>query len=323
MMKLEEIGFYTLSDKRAKESSDSSPLWRCEMLVTNRCNFNCPYCRHVGPETDMSLDDALYVLDLWIADGLKNVRFSGGEPTMWPHLVRAVDHCNRSGVERIAISTNGSASREVYDSLLDAGATDFSISFDACCADDCDKMSGNRAQWESLRDTISYLSERTYVTAGVVLTEDNEDTIFDIVQTAQELGFSDIRVIPAAQHARALDVLPDGQSPILEYRRLNAQAGKSVRGLDADDSHRCMLVLDDMAVIGSHHYPCIIYAREGGKPIGKVGPDMRTERIRWMQNHDCQKDGICSGNCLDVCRDYNNTARIFNPNYPLSSKAVK
>ena len=44
-MKLEEIGFYTLDDERAKHASETSPLWRCELLLTNKCNFHCPYCR--------------------------------------------------------------------------------------------------------------------------------------------------------------------------------------------------------------------------------------------------------------------------------------
>ena len=46
--------------------------------------------------------------------------------------------------------------------------------------------------------------------------------------------------------------------------------------------------------------------REYGDPIGKVGPDMRQERARWAETHNCQEDPICKRMCLDVCRDYNN-----------------
>jgi uncharacterized protein YutD len=44
-MKLEEIGFYSLSDQRAKEASCTSQMKRCEMIITEECNFKCPYCR--------------------------------------------------------------------------------------------------------------------------------------------------------------------------------------------------------------------------------------------------------------------------------------
>lgn len=46
-MQLENIGFYTLTDQRAKTASDTSPMMRGEILLTDKCNFNCPYCRGV------------------------------------------------------------------------------------------------------------------------------------------------------------------------------------------------------------------------------------------------------------------------------------
>jgi molybdenum cofactor biosynthesis enzyme MoaA len=109
-MRLEEIGFYTLSDERAAKASGTSPMYRCEMILTSRCNFNCPYCRGLRMmKGDIDFEVAKTALQLWIKDGLKNVRFSGGEPTMYPYLNRLVRMCKEGGVEHIAISTNGSA----------------------------------------------------------------------------------------------------------------------------------------------------------------------------------------------------------------------
>jgi hypothetical protein len=48
-MKLEDIGFYTLSDNRALNVSAWSPMIRCELVLTDRCNFRCPYCRDRRP----------------------------------------------------------------------------------------------------------------------------------------------------------------------------------------------------------------------------------------------------------------------------------
>lgn len=303
---LEDIGFYTLSDFRAGQCSTQSPLWRCELLVTNLCNFACPYCRHVGPLGHMAWQNAQRIFDLWVADGLKNVRLSGGEPTLWPHIVQAVDYLVRHNVERIAISTNGSSDRIMYERLLDAGVSDFSISLDACCASKFYQMSGGKDAWKTVTENIRYLSAHTYVTVGVVLTADNEASMTSIIDAAMQLGCADIRVIPAAQYGHMLANIPVSDMPILEYRRQNANFG--VRGLRTEDCHVCRLVLDDMAVIEDKHYPCIIYAREGGKEIGTIGPTMRTEREVWSITHDCHIDPICSRNCLDVCRDYNNKA---------------
>lgn len=314
-MRLEDIGFYTLSDERARNASHTSRLQRCEVLVTRRCNFMCPYCRRTGPSSDMSWESFRELMGYW--SGLKNIRISGGEPTLWGHLEDAVALCRRSGVERIAISTNGSADSGLYVRLAAAGVNDFSVSLDACCASDAKGMAGGVDAWEEVVNNISLLSSLTYTTVGVVLTPDNESHVLEIVKFAEGLGVSDIRIIPSSDHGNMLnyDVLLGhsmaSPNPILRYRISNMASERPVRGLSPGCNDRCPLVLDDMAVSGGSHFPCIIYLREGGAPIGKVGPGMREERLEWSRSHDTHGDAICSRNCLDVCRDYNNRCREF------------
>ena len=312
---LAQIGFYTLSDARCRVSSDTTPLQRCELILTGRCNFKCPYCRRVGGK-DLPLVDAENIVRLWCAQNLKNIRFSGGEPTLYPGIVQLVKLAKSLGCEHIAISSNGSASKKIYDELIEAGVNDFSISLDACCASDGDIMAGIKGAWDTVVENIRYLSSKTYVTIGCVLTDDNASRVNDIIAFADSLGVADIRIIPAAQNSDRLGnvyVAPEllAKYPILAYRIANIQEGKPVRGLDANDTSTCGLVLDDMAAMGDSHYPCIIYMREGGNPIGKLGPNMRAERKAWSEKHDAKADPICSKNCLDVCIAFNNKHQMF------------
>ena len=306
---LDTIGFYTLTDARARRvaTTESPPLSRCEILLSERCNFRCPYCRRVGgPDADPV--EIKRLLDRWIADGLRAVRFSGGEPTLWPDLIKMVSYAARY-IPRVAISTNGSAPAETYRELFDAGATDFSVSLDACCAADGEQMSGGViGAWERVVESVRYLSARTYVTVGTVLTEKNQERLNDVVQFAHSLGVADIRIIPAAQAGATLPVgeMPVTGHPILQWRWKRLQQGLPVRGLHNGDSPRCSLVLDDMAVMNGRHYPCIIYLREGGAPIGAVGPTMREDRRRWYESHRSDLDPICSRQCLDFCVAHNN-----------------
>lgn len=69
--------------------------------------------------------------------------------------------------------------------------------------------------------------------------------------------------------------------------------------------------MDDMAVAGGFHYPCIIYMREQGDPIGEIDDDIRQKRSEWVHSHDPKSDPICLKNCLDVCVDYNNKVDMF------------
>jgi hypothetical protein len=101
------------------------------------------------------------------------------------------------------------------------------------------------------------------------------------------------------------------------------QNGVGVRGLTEDNYWKCPLVLDDMAVCENQHYPCIIYMREGGKPIGSMMVDsyrlpggmksievIRQERLDWYNKTITLDDPICKKNCLDVCVQFNETAGL-------------
>lgn len=319
--KLEDIGFYTLSDKRAKTSSEKTDLQRCEIILTDKCNFKCPYCRGVREDIKGTLNPeyVIYILEKWIKEGIKNIRFSGGEPSLYDKswFLSFVDHCKINGVERIAISTNGSAKLDYYKQMIDFGVNDFSISLDGCCSAAGEKMNGGIKVWDKIIDNIRELSKLTYTTVGIVFNEDNVEDCYNTIIFADSLGVSDIRVIPSAQYNQALDRLqnlPDtilDRHLILKYRITNIKNGRHVRGIENEDNYKCPLVLDDMAVAGEYHFPCIIYMREQGDPIGKMKDNVRQDRFEWYNNHNCYQDKICKENCLDVCRDYNNKWRDY------------
>lgn len=317
-MKLEDIGFYTLSDQRAKTSSQYSPIMRGEILITDRCNFKCPYCRGIREDCRgiMSEEDFAKISLYW--EPIKNIRFSGGEPTLHPNLIPFVLTAKYlMGADRIAISTNGSADLWYYKALIAAGVNDFSISLDACCAAKGQEMAGVKGLWEKTITNIRELSKLTYVTVGMVFTPDNVEQATESVIFAHSLGVSDIRVISSAQYNQALSglsAIPNEireAHPILNYRLRNFESGRNVRGIRKEDTNKCPLVLDDSAIAGDSHFPCIIYLREQGNPIGRIHKNMRQERYEWFLSHDTHKDQICKNNCLDVCVDFNNAAMRF------------
>jgi MoaA/NifB/PqqE/SkfB family radical SAM enzyme len=253
-------------------------------------------------------------IDLWCeGQPLENIRFSGGEPTYHRNIVDIVQYATNKGIKRVAISTNGSNKIELYDKLLAAGCNDFSISLDAADPVTGDAMAGNIiGAWDKVARSIRYLSDKTYVTVGVVLTPENINNFIEIVSFADSLGVADIRVIPSAQWDQPLPELADidpvilDRHPILKYRVAKFLKGSRVRGILEEKTSKCPLVMDDSVVAGQDHYPCVIYMREQGLPIGKVGSGMRKDRIKWYNDTDTHKDPICKKNCLDVCVDFNN-----------------
>ncbi|MHA2265202.1 MAG: radical SAM protein, partial [Candidatus Thorarchaeota archaeon] len=283
--------------------------------------FNCPYCWPIRDDCQKTIhpDDAHRILEGWIDEGLQNVRFSGGEPTLYRNLPDLIRHCVDGDVKGIAISTNGSADWEVYEELLHAGANDFSVSFDACCSSTAETMSGKAAEFDKIVSNIKWLARMAYTSVGVVLTDDNVSEVAEIVKLADDLGVADVRVIPVAEFGKAaaknfpelteIDTTLLKRFPILKYRLENAFKGNQIRGIQPEDTNKCPLVLDDIAVAGDFHFPCIIYFRQMGDPIGstnKSTKEIRKERYEWFRKHNTHKDRICSGTCLDVCVAYNN-----------------
>lgn len=312
-MNLGEIGFYTLSEERVRTASATSPIIRAELLLTNKCNLHCPYCRGIRNDWggEMSLPLAQDWLTLLGQHELKNVRFSGGEPLLYPLLDILVKGCTRLGVERIAISTNGTGQMEDYKKLICLGVNDFSISLDAACCSVGEVMTGGcKDAWEKTSSTIKELSKLTYVTVGIVFTEVNVGQVSEIIKYVQSLGPADIRIIPSAQYNQGMDMLQVQflGYPILQYRMSKT---RNIRGLEKGDTHKCSIVLDDLAIYGQWHFPCVIYFREGGDPIGKIRENFRLERKKWSEDNDIWKDNICQKNCLDVCKEYNNQKFLF------------
>lgn len=206
--KLEEIGFYTLSDERCKNVSLTSQMKRCEMIINDYCNFSCVYCRGIKSYVwgdrklkQLSLNEIKQNIDYWCEnEPLENIRFSGGEPTLHPNIVDVVSYSKFKGIKRIALSTNGSNSLELYKKLIEVGVNDYSISLDACCAEDGDRMAGGvKGSWDKVTENIRELSKLTYVSVGVVLNEINIEKTIDTIIFADSLGVSDIRIISASQ----------------------------------------------------------------------------------------------------------------------------
>ncbi len=173
--------------------------------------------------------------------------------------------------------------------------------------------------WGRVITNIQELSKKTYTTVGIVVNETNLSQLVGTIELSDSLGVSDIRVISAAQYNQLLHTVKSinpkiiDKYPILRYRINNIIKGRNVRGIQNTDTHICPLALDDMVIMGGYHFPCIIYMREGGDPIGEFDAgnvfnmeDIREDRRKWVQKTNTHCDPICKKNCLDVCIDYNN-----------------
>jgi uncharacterized radical SAM superfamily Fe-S cluster-containing enzyme len=80
--------------------------------ITSSCNLDCPICYTVNKNDDafhMSPEHFGKILAHLKSDHdeLDIINFTGGEPTMNPHLPELLRMCREAGIRRLTISTNG------------------------------------------------------------------------------------------------------------------------------------------------------------------------------------------------------------------------
>ena len=82
--------------------------------LTNRCNMMCDPCfmdaNQVGFVHELSWEEIKTMLDNAISIKPRrqlSVQFSGGEPTLSPHFIRAIRYCREIGYQSVQAATNG------------------------------------------------------------------------------------------------------------------------------------------------------------------------------------------------------------------------
>ena len=108
--------------------------------LTNRCNMMCDPCfmdaNQVGFVHELEWEEIKTILDNAIKIKPRrqmSVQFSGGEPTMSPYFLKAVQYCRQIGYNSVQAATNGiefAKSREFAEAAADAGMRYAYLQFD-------------------------------------------------------------------------------------------------------------------------------------------------------------------------------------------------
>jgi cyclic pyranopterin phosphate synthase len=167
--------------------------------LTDRCNLRCTYCM---PEEglqwlakpDLLTDDEIVrMVRIAVTElGVRDVRFTGGEPLLRPGLVGIVERC--AALEprpRISLTTNGIGLRRTAAALRDAGLDRVNVSLDTLRPDvfhtltrrkrHDDVLAGLRAAAEA---GLAPVKVNTVLMRGV-----NDDEAPDLLQWALDHGY--------------------------------------------------------------------------------------------------------------------------------------
>jgi cyclic pyranopterin phosphate synthase len=168
----------------------------------------------------MSFEALAGVIEGLVHAGVRRMRFTGGEPLLSPHAVRAVALARQLGVSDIALTTNGTRLAELAAPLREAGLERLTMSLDSL-----DELRFARmTRGGKLRRVLEGLDAARRVGFDeikincVVLRGENDAELESIVHWAWSLGLVPrfIEVMPIAEGAK---FVPDRLVSAAEMRQ--------------------------------------------------------------------------------------------------------
>jgi sulfatase maturation enzyme AslB (radical SAM superfamily) len=251
-----------------------------------------------------------FIIDM-IALASSNVSLSitGGEASWWEDksegktIVDLVKHAKARGFNRIDLSTNASA------------PSAFNISLDDHSEEYCREVYRYSEQTHRLViENIKRLSRQSNVTLHTVLTQFNFPKFSEFVEfVSANTAVKDIKILASRGTWReefrtiAVDDSLLQKYTLLKKRIGIIKSGRNIFGIPDAYDGPCPQRLT-FAFANGYYYPCLIYQRENGEPIGRVDyrNDIRDELQKIISDYgkwlchdhaDISRTAICKRDC--------------------------
>jgi MoaA/NifB/PqqE/SkfB family radical SAM enzyme len=274
-----------------------NPLY-VQYYVTARCNLRCQQCNVIygnGDQDECTIDQVKSIAKNLSQSGTSIVLLTGGEPFARADLPEIAKAFADEGVHP-RIQTNGFASQEALQRMVDYGIKDISISLDSLVPALQDEINGGfENTWLEAIEKVSYVNQifpsDAFCAFGCVLAPSNIEQIVPIVKFATEIGWW-------------VSLAPAHQSPVHEPRSFATYDEKMV--FHPDQYSRVRAVLDEvkeMKRAGYNLYDSDEYIEDIYRYVTK-------NPIRWRRRNDNSCDApnlyfaIQPNGDMAVCCDY-------------------
>src|SRR5215475_4835094 len=103
-----------VSTERRLVDSYGRQISDLRISVTDRCNFRCVYCmpeeglQWLHRDSLLTFEEIERLARLFVAQGVREIRLTGGEPTLRPGLPELVERLSAiPGLTSLSLTTNG------------------------------------------------------------------------------------------------------------------------------------------------------------------------------------------------------------------------
>ena len=183
------------------------------LSVTDRCDFRCVYCMaedmtFLPRQQVLSLEEIQRVAALFVANGVKKIRLTGGEPLVRQGIVGLCEKIAAlPGLRELVMTSNGSQLGKLARPLAEAGVKRMNISLDSLDADKFRAITrtGDLAQVLAGIEAASNAGFARVKLNAVVMQGRNADEVVDLVDFAVNRGLdiSFIEEMPLGEVGRS------------------------------------------------------------------------------------------------------------------------
>lgn len=183
------------------------------LSVTDRCDFRCVYCMaedmtFLPRQQVLSLEEIHRVAALFVANGVKKIRLTGGEPLVRQGIVGLCERIAAlPGLRELVMTSNGSQLGKLARPLAEAGVKRMNISLDSLDADKFRAITrtGDLAQVLAGIEAASSAGFARVKLNAVVMQGRNADEVVDLVDFAVNRGLdiSFIEEMPLGEVGRS------------------------------------------------------------------------------------------------------------------------
>ncbi len=129
------------------------------LSVTDRCDFRCNYCMSEDmtflPKKEvLTLDEMVTICKVFINNGVKKIRISGGEPLVRKDIMWLFEQLgklkDKHKLDEITLTTNGSQLEKYAEELKKYGVNRINVSLDSLDNEDFSKITRTNGKYEQV-----------------------------------------------------------------------------------------------------------------------------------------------------------------------------
>ncbi|EGI66364.1 Molybdenum cofactor biosynthesis protein 1 [Acromyrmex echinatior] len=163
--------------------------------LTERCNLRCTYCmpaegvKLTKKEGILRTNEIIQIADLFVKEGVRKIRLTGGEPTIRKDIIDIVGQLKQlRDLDQVAITTNGLTLTRQLPALQKAGLDALNISLDTLKEERFELFTRRRG-WAKVMASIDLAVQLGYNPVKincVMMRGRNDDEIIDFIDFTKD-----------------------------------------------------------------------------------------------------------------------------------------